>query len=301
MFACLIGLASLHWTQWVNDHSVLVVRIMVGLGIGMVLCFLFWMLTDDTPKAPVNPWEHLVPGASGNYIEAPVIEDSTATNSGNFVGRDNSGPQLSTGGGSIIGDSALKELMRSLPAQPVEPPKLPEPTPSMVIGGTVGGFYWEPVSYDGNGFCFDGDGKLSLSVLIKNERAPLLQKGCKAYRVIAHLVFNDGIRETMVDRAYWIGSIENQITFEAPQTTHLLLGFNEGDRWRAYDNRNISRVFGWQGMESAELQPEDRNIIFVDHLEVEISIISLKDDQTLAERTAIIERQGDGCVARWKK
>jgi hypothetical protein len=171
----------------------------------------------------------------------------------------------------------------------------------MAIGGAVGGFYWEPVSYEGNGFCFDGDGKLSLSVLIKNERAPLLQKGCKAYRVIAHLVFHDGIRETVIDWAYWIGSIENQLTFEAPQTNHLLLGFHEGDRWRAYNNRNTSRISSWQGMELAEFQPEDRSIIFVDHLEVEISIVSLKENQTLAERTAIIERREDGCVARWQK
>jgi hypothetical protein len=179
---------ALRLAGWATDNTkALDVAVIVFL-ILAIPPFVYWHRTKDETETPaVNPWAHLVPGASGNYIEAPVIEDSTVTNSGNFVGRDNSGPQVSTGGGSIIGDSALKELMRSLPAQPVEPPKAPEPIPSMAIGGAIGGFYWEPVSCDGNGFCFDGDGKLSLSVLIRNETS-VLHSCRKGVRHIALLL-----------------------------------------------------------------------------------------------------------------
>ena len=289
MVTVAIGALGSGFSTWITAHPI---PFWILLGVGVLVTISGFFASCKATSA--DPWEQVITNESGYKFEA-----SPVTNSGNSVGRDNSGPQISTTGGAIFGDSALKEIIHSLSPRPEEPPKPPDLIPSMSIGEAIGGFHWELVSCDGNGFCFDGEGKTHLSVLVKNERAPLLQKGCKAYRVIAHLVFRNGISETVIDRGYWMGFIENQLTFESPQTNNLLLGFPEGSCWRTYNNRNISRIVGWN-MESAEFQPEERNIIFANRLEVEISI-AWNQNRTLAERTAIIERQMDSCVARWKK
>jgi hypothetical protein len=221
----------------------------------------------------------------------------------NSVGRDNSGDQFYAKGSVVHkGDIHYHHVAAVSEKKEVEtePPAFkPSPILEAIPRISIGGFNRALVLFDGNRFCFDDEGKVPLTVLVKNERAPLLQQGSKAHRVIAHIVFRHGDSEAIVDRAYWIGSVENQITFEAPQTKHLLIGFPVGDlHWKSFSNPNTTPVFTY-GSEFAEFQPEERDVVFPDWLQVEISIISLKNNQTLAERTAMIERHGDAYSARW--
>ena len=103
-----IGALGSGFSTWITAHPT-PFWILLGVGILVVLAGFF----APTETSPVDPWANVITLESGNKFEAAPF-----TNSGNFAGRDNNAPQISTSGSAIFGDSALKEILRSLSSQP---------------------------------------------------------------------------------------------------------------------------------------------------------------------------------------
>jgi hypothetical protein len=83
--------------SYLGTHSYLALRVIVGCAIGAATCFLVWLVTPD------------------KKLETPSQSDER----GNFVGRDNSGPQMTAGRDLIIQGTSSNSPLLVAPEQKI--------------------------------------------------------------------------------------------------------------------------------------------------------------------------------------
>jgi hypothetical protein len=88
----------------------------------------------------------------------------------------------------------------------------------------------------------DSGGQPCHSIRVHNKEAAIGEEAGRADAISARLTFKSygsTSRITSVDRACWIGNIENEIYLQPGDTKHVLLGIPNGDsEWVTYHNPN---------------------------------------------------------------
>ncbi len=261
MFACLLGLASLHWTQWVNDHSALVVRIMEGLAVGIVLCFLFWLFTNDNSN----------PKNGGQMSKTTHGPNSPIGGSGKSM----------TASGDIKKIKA-KNYYEAPPAAPPPPEPKPDPKSNFVISKPVphvvrfNRVYWQ----------LDEKGQLGTIFKIHNKPAGVGGQTGQAHAVSVSLTFREkGTEIARISHACLIGHRENAMNFENDDHCDVLICTSYPPSLKVYDNKTNIDQNVYLGHKPLPSPPFISNqlISFSELLEIDVKVKSGPD--TLAEKT----------------
>jgi hypothetical protein len=122
MLALTTGLISSGWPELIRPHP----HIVIGLGIVGLLMFAYpglkWVYQEQKRFDPnPDPWKNIITNESGNKIEA-----SPLTNTGNFVGGDNSGHQ-------IIAHNSTIHVAPNVPVPVTQPIAVEHPAVSLEL------------------------------------------------------------------------------------------------------------------------------------------------------------------------
>ncbi len=96
------------------------------------------------------------------------------------------------------------------------------------------------------GFAKSGGHRCNV-IVVHNEAAAAGEDAPVARAISARLTFSPfgSSRTTFVDRACWIGRVENQISLRPGDTEHVLLRIAKDNEWITYENPNKHNSGGW--------------------------------------------------------
>jgi hypothetical protein len=264
MFGAIVTLASTLWSPWIQINATTVVRLMVVLGVGALICLLFWLFTRDQEidATQTSPKSH-------HKIEAPLTANSTSY--GNVV---NVYP----------------------PALAPEPPPPPvakalnddrNPELSLKLG-------WGTVEQEFGKFEFsETSGKRAYIVEVINNPASTLGVAYPARRIVARVTFKCLGKHLFIDRAFWVGREENEIDLDVGKTAQILVGVVRGTQWTLYENPSTLPLnqMEWDAVHEEPIVREFPDM-GSEPILIEIHIISMADHhqrRTLAHKRIIVE------------
>jgi hypothetical protein len=181
--------------SYMGTHSYLALRVIIGCATGAAMCFLVWLVTPD------------------KKLEPPSQSDAR----GNFVGRDNNGPQMTAGRDLIIQGGPSNSPPVVAPEQKIANLVTLPPTGMENQGSYLG--QSNPSGY--------------VSVLPIENRIPTVLASCAC----ASLRFTgkDAIY-AFVSRAFWYGELGHELEIPISEMAWIVLGSYENGRWFYYAN-----------------------------------------------------------------
>jgi hypothetical protein len=269
MFAMCLGIATIRWTQWVRINPTLSTYGMVVLGIGMIVCCVFWLSTNDHDKAETAN----SPPAISQRVEAPST--SNATSYGNIVNVYPPG-------------TSLEHQPPTVSAAPPEDSRIPDLT--LKVG-------WGTVEEEYCKFEFSKTGgKRAYIAEVINNPASTHGVAYPARRIVARITFKCGAVHLFIDRAFWVGREENEIDLAVGKTAQILVGVVKGTQWMLFENSNSIpfNQMEWNAQHDEATVREfpdmgDAPIV------IEIHIISAADwnqSRTLLHKRILVEVEG---------
>ncbi|MDE3187544.1 MAG: hypothetical protein KGM96_08490 [Acidobacteriota bacterium] len=269
MFTAALALASTLWTPWIQINSTIIVRWIVGMGIGSTTCFLYWLFTREEAAEETY--------ASSPNVEREVDVPSTANASsyGNIV---NIYPP-----GTVPEHSPL----------PVAPPPQDNRVPDLTL--KVG---WGTVKQEFGKFEFiETGGNRAYIVEVINNPASTLGVAYPARRIVARITFKCGGRHLFIDRAFWVGREENEIDLEVGKTAQVLVGLVNGTQWTLFENPTSTpfNLMDWDAQHEAPITREFPDM-GAEPIVIEIHIISVAnrhESRTLVHKRILVEIEGE--------
>jgi hypothetical protein len=222
-----------------------------------------------------NPWEHLQDvDASGNKFTVSAEQET-----GNFVGRDNSGPQ-------IIAHNSTINVAPSAPPRPLAPELAKPETVTLELGFelrkivySLANSAWIEATQ------FDYDARTALIVWFTNPVPPKGARGIDASNLAAHLKFSVPEHwSEQVKRAYWLGRSENRTNLEVGDRAGVIVGLTEWDRWVCYSNP-YERPANEEFLQPALRPVGERKQMPKADMHIDLSLIS--NDSTTLEKKRI--------------
>jgi hypothetical protein len=267
MFAAIITIASTLWTSWIQINSTTVVRLIVVLGIGAIACFLFWLLTKDQASTT----NHTSLPSTGQKVDAPPT--SNAASYGNIV---NVFPHA---------------LAPAPPPQAVAAQPNGDRIPDLSL--KVG---WGTVEQDSGKFEFsEAGGQRAYIVEVINNPASPLGVAYPARSIVARITFKCGVRNLFIDRAYWVGREENEITLDVGSTAQILVGVLKGTQWTLYGNPTAHLIYSDWMVVFKEPVVREFPDMGTEPIEIDIHIISMENrlaSRTLVHKHILVEFEG---------
>ena len=213
-------------------------------------------------------------------------------------GKDNTGHQIIAGRDVYLGDGRIGDANKQPNASP-EPSRLEHLLDSNV---SIASLHDRLVSNNNHIFNFDQHGLPTLTALVENREA---DRGVGLARnLVAVIRFSRDDRQiASIQRAYWIGVLENNIDLDLAQSREVVVGQILEGVWFYYDNprqqglpARISRGRYRQMVANLQSNPiEPRPIATMGpHLDVAIRIVSLDTRETLATRSFRILPNAEG-------
>lgn len=238
-------------------------------------------------------------------IGVQAIEDvapkhgSVDAKDGIAIGGDVIGSRLdSSRGHTIIGDSALKQLVPPVPHPMPHFPPPPLPVLELSFGQP------SVAVEDHTLYLAESGGVKCYSIHVHNRLAEAGGKASRADSISARITFqHEGSSpKTFVDRCCWIGKYENEIYLSPGDTEQVLCGIPKNMEWTTYGNPNQTSPGDWGHY-------RDLNKVVVDlfagaKINGIISIVTHRNNQstTLIKRDFVIsvDQTGISVNARWR-
>lgn len=254
MFAVCVAAAVIHFNDWMKDHAWAVTYIMYISGAGAMVCSLIWLFTKKSSnQSSMNP--------TATSTHAPISINISPNLSQTIS-------QIPLPHGYVTETSAVPRQQRE--------PSIPRLS---VIDATM-----ERLDCSSQMITKSHTGTHGLVLWVENPPAAEGERAKDVRGVAAIICFTNDVGLTgRVDRAYWLGHLENQITIEVGQTKGIVIGLIHPIFWTFYSNKRRQRPSPRPTMqqirnmaESLSVPLEPETLPLMTELEAVITIISVE-------------------------
>jgi hypothetical protein len=269
-------LSTVVWPDWIKHHT----GIVIALWIAAAALWLWWLISHMMTSGHRTEMAAMGPVAS---INAPI----TNTNQANPI-------------------FSPTFINNNVPPPAPQPPPTPAPVRLEHLldpNVTISSLHDRLVSNNNHIFTFDMTGLPTLTALVENREADL---GVGLARnLVAIIRFSRDDRQiASIQRAFWMGRIENSIDLDIGQSCELVIGQILKGVWFYYDNplqqrlptRRVRMAEFRRMVERVQANPVEPKVLasISPHLDVSIRIISLNTRDTLATRSFRILPNAEG-------
>jgi hypothetical protein len=251
---------------WATDHSPLLNLLILGTGLSALVMMILYFVTNDDAKT------------------APDVKKSA------YAGGDNKGAQF--GGGSVFGDSAIRELA-TLGREKPTPPPVERPTEQLLQFGRV---EYATVRLDKGSIDKSETGEEGILLPVYNLTPKVLPRG-RNYDLAAHIVFYEEKNIIAnVARGYWLGKPYNDVELQIGDNAFVVLGTrHKPGVWTAWANRFVRPAMHFGNI---TIPRAEKNVFVVEReIYTEVTLVNIHSGEVVARCPFAISPNGDEAPA----